>query len=368
MHGSTIRSAILVGIAGVVVAAASIAPATAAPHASRSSNVRIMPNMVPITTAINNGVTRGMVSSVRNRTVPFFSNSFSYHGTSYPYQMVGTDPRHGGGTTTVPTVLTPLRFVFADGTVFDGTPDVSATVASPIFTPAKFSSGHTQYGSAIMRAEFYKYAKGSAYDVLLGAPQIAPTVTIHVPASEGGVYQGSGGTPFGGIKYFWFNKAVKPLFMDARPTELPLLLSHDVLLYFGHVTPNRCCVIGYHGATFKTQNLQTYSWASWTDPGIFPPSTHITDTAVLSHEVSEWLNDPFVDNVVPAWSVPSAPQYGCSNYLETGDPLVGTAFHVNGYALQDEAFYSWFARQKPSIGIHGWYSYLGTFRHPSPSC
>ena len=35
---------------------------------------------------------------------------------------------------------------------------------------------------------------------------------------------------------------------------------------------------------------------------------------------------------------------------------------------QDEAFFSWFARQKPSIGIKGRYSYLGTFTGLSKVC
>src|SRR5256886_4358429 len=56
---------------------------------------------------------------------------------------------------------------------------------------------------------------------------------------------------------------------------------------------------------------------------LFPHTTLFQSIHALSHEVSEWLNDPFVNNVVPAWSVPFEPQYGCSNYLETGDPLVG---------------------------------------------
>ncbi len=68
---------------------------------------------------------------------------------------------------------------------------------------------------------------------------------------------------------------------------------------------------------------------------------------------------------------PIAPQYGCNNSLEDGDPLVGGVFTVSGFSsshLQDEAFFSWFARQSPSIAIHGQYTYLGTFTQLSATC
>src|SRR5207249_3968848 len=100
---------------------------------------------------------------------------------------------------------------------------------------------------------------------------------------------------------------------------------------------------------------------SLADPGI-------ADINGLSHETAEWLNDPFANNIAPAWYSPLAPQYGCSNYLEVGDPLVGVAFVVNGYHPQDEAFLPWFARQSPSTAINGQYTYLGTFSAYSPSC
>jgi hypothetical protein len=72
------------------------------------------------------------------------------------------------------------------------------------------------------------------------------------------------------------------------------------------------------------------------------------------------------------WSVPSEPQYGCSDVLEAGDPLVGTEFNVslNGrtYHPQDEAFLPWFSRTSPSTSLNGLYTYLGTFTTYSPSC
>ena len=88
----------------------------------------------------------------------------------------------------------------------------------------------------------------------------------------------------------------------------------------------------------------------------------------MTHEIAEWLNDPFINDVVPAWTVKSEPQYGCSHRLEVGDPLVGVVFKVKGLHYQDEADFSWFARQKPSLGFQGRYSYRGTFTTVSPAC
>jgi len=39
----------------------------------------------------------------------------------------------------------------------------------------------------------------------------------------------------------------------------------------------------------------------------------------LSHEISEWRNDPFVNNLAPAWQFPNG--RGCEGNLETGDPI-----------------------------------------------
>jgi hypothetical protein len=58
---------------------------------------------------------------------------------------------------------------------------------------------------------------------------------------------------------------------------------------------------------------------------------------------------------------------GCQGNLENGDPLSGTEFPAllasNGFTYhpQELAFFSWFYRQVPSIGVNAWYSDNGTF-------
>jgi hypothetical protein len=89
--------------------------------------------------------------------------------------------------------------------------------------------------------------------------------------------------------------------------------------------------------------------------------------------VSEWYADPFANNEVPPFF---AAGYGCLTDLEVGDPLVGSGFEATPvaggatYHPQDEAFYSWFARETPSRGFLGRYSLLQNpnFTGPATGC
>jgi hypothetical protein len=57
----------------------------------------------------------------------------------------------------------------------------------------------------------------------------------------------------------------------------------------------------------------------------------IQDIHALSHEVAEWLNDPFINNVVPPYT--NGEGTGCDTIMETGDQLVGNTVPVtiNGF-------------------------------------
>ena len=113
-----------------------------------------------------------------------------------------------------------------------------------------------------------------------------------------------------------------------------------------------------------------YAYAAWEEPAAF--GANWSELVTHSHEVSEWFNDPYITNIVPNWTSPLGKQYGCTSVLEVGDPVAGHAFTVtnNGATrhYQDETFFSWFTRAKPSIGINGKYTYLNTFTSYSASC
>jgi hypothetical protein len=86
----------------------------------------------------------------------------------------------------------------------------------------------------------------------------------------------------------------------------------------------------------------------------------------MSHELNEWANDPFNDNVVPMWEKPGTRD--CNSHLEDGDPLTGVTFRAGGYVLQDVAYVQWFSRQVPSKAVGGRYDVRGKFRTVAPDC
>lgn len=303
-----------------------------------------------------------------------WSSTFTSEGKTWKYSMVGTNPAKGSKTTTVPVTIVPLILKFSNGTSFDGTQKVPSTTSSPIFKNAPFISGTTQYGDAIQRAEFGSIIKSKSpnYHVLVGTPTIAHALTMTIPAADGAVtVDPSSGKIIGLININWFDPQIQRQLTALHFTAnmLPIFLANNVYLTGGAPVLANCCIGGYHNAVRNQAGLQTYIWTNEADPKV--QGGFSEDVSALSHELSEWYNDPFTNNTVPNWISPIAPQYGCNNSLEVGDPLVGVVFKVQGFSsshLQDEAFFSWFARQTPSIAQNGLYTYLGTFKGLSKMC
>lgn len=122
---------------------------------------------------------------------------------------------------------------------------------------------------------------------------------------------------------------------------------------------------------------QTYGVVDFDTTEFFLPSTNGVppglNTEVAAHEVGEWMDDPFGTNQTAPWGG-TGQVAACQANLEVGDPLSGTDVvpiqMPNGftYNLQELAFFSWFFGS-PSIGVNGWYSNNGTFRHDAgPNC
>jgi hypothetical protein len=98
--------------------------------------------------------------------------------------------------------------------------------------------------------------------------------------------------------------------------------------------------------------------------------------------LAEWLNDPYVNNIVPTWMYPpnGDPLSECSDnpFLEVGDPQGnGPTFRefptvpisLNGftYHFQDLVMLPWFADESPSSAYHGWYDFPGTTQITAPA-
>jgi hypothetical protein len=340
--------------------------------------------------------------SASSFSVPRWSGSFTYAGKTYPFTMVGADPAAGHASISVKTAIVPIDLDFRAGLKgkLRGSERVEATLASPIYRPTDFSTLRnayvpeygflgdqagppvvTQYGNAVQKAMFWKTGGSNAeYDVTLAGPKVYPVQLLDVPAKQGYDLVGAvSGRHYGLVEREWFSKSVQQLLrtLDIPADTLAIFITDSAFLYVGD--PSACCLIGYHGVTKidakGKKPVNTYLYAAYSDVGIFR-SPKLADVHALSHEVSEWYADPFLNNVAPSWSSPTAPAYGCVDLIETGDPVVGHGFDatpVGGsvtYHPEDEAFYSWFAREQPSRGFGGRYTLLQNpwFTAVSQSC
>lgn len=342
-----------------------------------------------------------------DRTIPhwFGQTTNPTNGVSYGYSMVGADPNTCAGSacsSTIQVDITPIIVnitAYGQTWTFDGTNVVDPTLASPLFalndygstiasstadataTTGGVGSGgvlsqgdagqQLQLEDATMRAQFNQTGL-SPYHLIL-QPNLLPAVTLNVPSNQGTVLASKRGVVFGDVNISWWSSHIQNLETKADPTHLPLYLTDSVMLFTGG-NPSNCCVIGYHGTyaagrrvgqgkSNGNPTMQTFAWASYVQPGIFNPHLDwaLQDIHALSHEISEWADDPFVDNAVQPWLTPTAPQYGCSSLLETGDPVVGIGFSMGTntydqnniwadgtYHPEDEVFLPWFMRTAPN--------------------
>ena len=362
----------------------------------------------------------------------FFGTAFNpLASTNFGFNMVGQDPALKQSTT-ITVDITPLNLTL-NGMTFNGSDILQPVLNSPVFTSNDYTSaplvsdptvasGHTAGGilspgntsnqleDATMRSQFNE--QGTGYHVILN-PVVHPALTVDVPSPQGTLIETARGVIAGDIAVKWWSTRIQNLnnsLSYADPTHLQLYLTDNVMLFVG-TNPLHCCVIGFHGASEVVghglgsthgngnQPIQTFAWASYVTPGFFNPQRAWTlqDIDPLSHEISEWADDPFINNFVQPWTSPAiAP--ACSNVLETGDPVVGVGFTKetntfrqgptpNGtqvadgfYHPEDEALLPWFMRLNPSpaqtaqSGTNGRYTFMGdlnpfpVFHAPPPGC
>jgi hypothetical protein len=353
-------------------------------------------------------------------------------GITYGFNMVGQDPSLQQSTT-ITVDITPLN-VNVGGLTFNGTDVLGPTLSSPVFASNDYtttpfvsdptvangfrpngdslSPGNTsnQLEDAIMRSQFNE--QGTGYHLILN-PVVHPAITIDVPGTNGALIQTARGVVAGDVAVKWWSSRIQNLnnsLSYSDPTHLQLYLTDNVMNFIG-TNPLNCCIIGFHGASEVVghgtgavhgngnQAIQTFGWASYVTPGFFNPRTAWTlqDIDALSHEISEWADDPFINNLVQPWTSPAiAPS--CSGILETGDPVVGVGFAKeantfrqgptpNGtqvadgfYHPEDEALLPWFMRLNPSpaqlaqSGTNGRYTFMGdlnpfpVFHAAPPAC
>jgi hypothetical protein len=298
-------------------------------------------------------------------------------GHTVNYTMVGTNPTSTNVTSTIPVYIIPVKLIYGASNgnhTFDpkntvlsnGKTVINNIIASPIFksgvdfTQGGTDLGTTQYIDAFQRGNFWStVATNSSYHVLLGTPKVLAEKSITVPASLGKVINNPFGSGIVGTYDINAFDAKLQAWMKAltkiNPGVLPIFITYDAYL-----TSGGCCIGGYHNANGVQPGGQTYSHATYVDsPGAFSQ-----DVSALSHEIGEWMDDPFVDNHVNCTD---------NNILEVGDPLEGNAnyggfpYTLGGftYNLQSLVFLPYFGAPK-TTSVHSWYSFQNDETHFCP--
>jgi hypothetical protein len=325
-------------------------------------------------------------------------------GHNYAGTMIGASPYFNGArTTNIPTVVLPIIIVLqSDGSVYDPTATdrcasnqsaLNLVMGSPIFQAYDFAingvdMGSAQYVDDFQRANFYDgnvATTGNSYHTVLtdanGNPgaTVLPAVRISIPSNEGASWNQISCSNVAVIDYNTFNSIISNTLIPSLasqgygPTTFIMFLLHDVVMGNpGDSLFSNCCIIGYHGAQYTSNGLpQTYAVADYDTSGVIGSA----GLAPTSHEVGEWMDDPYGTNPTPAWGH-TGQVSTCQNNLEVGDPLTGWAFNPFGVSMpngitynpQQLAFFSWFYGQSPSIGAGGGYSDGSAFTVPAHTC
>ncbi len=321
----------------------------------------------------------------RVMSVPFFSDAFTFEDKSFPFTMVGNAPK-SGETAKVKTQVIAISMFFAGYVDNAGAPiilDVSSVVPqvvnSPNFRQASYRTGFTQFGDAVQRAEFF-HNMNPDWHTLLRPPEMLTPITMYVPRGSANLYRIPNGKVFAVVDSEFFISQLNTIIQTENldTSALSMVLTTNVLLAPG-AKIQTCCVLGFHtafdtGMRGDSVQVQTFLWASWVDAGIFGGT--LADVTPLSHEIQEWMNNPFGVNLVPAWTFPNGVG-GCQDNLETGDPVAvfansGSPVTIDGFTYhpQSHAMLQWFQRKEQSDAVDGVFSFPdGTLlTGPAQSC
>ena len=324
-------------------------------------------------------------------TVPNFEQSFVSRGKTWHLSMIGGSPTNGASTS-IPAHIVTISLKLQNANLVSFTtipvaPFVAPTLNSPNFQAATYSSGAAiQFGDAVQRAEFFHKMK-AGWHTILNPVAIVHSLTITVPrfttvnvngfSTQVQTYFTSKASDGHTVVFLldqFFNQQIFNVVaneINARrftTGALNIALFPNTFLFSLNNSGGvgACCVLGYHTYftdTAPKESRWIFAFASWTSPGVF---SGFQDVTALSHEISESLNDPFVDNLVPAWQYPNQSST-CQDNLETGDPVevLSTSMFpvkVSGmiYHPQTEALLQWFEQKSTSSAINNAFSYPNT--------
>jgi hypothetical protein len=297
-----------------------------------------------------------------------WTRSFRWNGTSYRYRMLGSDPRVAT-TTRLASTIVPVTLRSGGSSHPTGSTVVSTVTRSGLFTRRAFPGGTGQYGDIFLRTQFWSWigAGRSPWHVVMAPPVVQPALVLDVPV-EAGELRTVNGVPVALVDVDWLDAALVPTVRATRPNVLAQVLTTNVIACAPY-TPDLsgCGIAGFHSVVVDGNGSHTYTYQSYLNSAVFGASSGFTDIGPMSHELAEWLTDPYLSNRVPAWHSPLAPQYGCTDLLESGDPVVGKFVRISGLTYQDEVYLSWFARSG-SISRWGRHTWFNSLTGTSPAC
>jgi hypothetical protein len=369
-------------------------------------------------------------------TIPYFNSWFitGSRNSIYPYSMVGHSPSNGGTTGVNNEVITLELVLCAPGqgyacnpffipsppfAVYDFDPaftnndpqgtDEQLVVQSPLYDATTTYPGPPadtgQIADTAQRTEFSS-ERTADWHTPLNAPAVNPAgaffATLSWDAGDWTCIGGSfppcapGDFPVANINTLSFYYGLLLTIQNPPNNTFPIILTDFITAF--DPSNGGCCILGFHTdqAGFNPPGPTAILVWTW---GTFIPHNGSnglpnpfgggfgSDVMVLSHEISETYNDPFVNTNVAPW-VDGSVSFAQAN-LETGDTIeamapadviYNTALTTTGgpytYTLQNVALLQWFTRDPFNGGIYSWPN-EGSLSHsphpvgcnlPQPNC
>jgi len=293
-------------------------------------------------------------------TLPLWTYTWSYGGTSYSAKVIGSAP--GTATTTIPVFIVPIKLRvggedFSPETVQSNRKTaLHNTEVSPLldktvdFVQGGIDLGKDQYIDAVQRASFYGITTNTAWHTEFGKPTVLPTQLMVVPAADGALafnLYGVGTVALVDVNYL--DTRLQKIFKDnpqITSDSITIFVTYNTNLTNGAPIQSNCCDGGYH--TYN--GTQVYTEFSY----VGVPGAFAQDVSGLSHELAEAVMDPFTNNTSPC------------GILEVADPLERNSnygaypYTVNGftYNLQDITLIPYFGAPA-STSVNGYTTFQG---------
>jgi hypothetical protein len=274
------------------------------------------------------------------------------------YTMIGNRSELGG-TTVIDAPIIPVsvdlrnedgspRFVDGVRLFSDATQFVQPVVDSPVFQSSTYSSSlqPTQFGDAILRAEFFRSAKADWHTLLRPIVRTPRTIVLNRGTYTFSLNDDGSCCFFITVDIDTFSEKMLPFTADDTTTPMGQaerageITNQDLSIFLlpnTYVTEGDfCCFTGFHThAPQVTDQLFLIALTNWITPGVFF-SDAAQDVNSVSHEVTEDVIE---------------------NTSKEAFPIVldGRTWHPANSALLQ-----WFARESPSSAIGGAYSYPDT--------